>query len=181
MTHAVTRYVAFLRAINVGGHTVKMDRLRGLFDTLRLGDVKTFIASGNVLFDSASTSVDALETRIERHLYEALGYRVATFVRPLADLPAIAASHPFEGFEAHGHSLSVGFVKAPLSAEVRERLSALEMGYDEFHLHDRQAYWLCRGRMSDSKAWGALLDKALGASATFRNITTVRKLAALSR
>lgn len=57
-----------------------MDRLRGLFEALRLGDVKTFIASGNVLFDSASRLVDALKTRIERHLYEALGFPVATFV-----------------------------------------------------------------------------------------------------
>ena len=60
------------------------------------------------------------------------------------------------------------------------RRDVLEMGYDEFHLHDRQAYWLCRGRMTDSRVWGAPLDKALGAQVTFRNITTVRKLAALS-
>ena len=176
----MTRYVAFLRAINVGGHTVRMDRLRALFEALRLGNVETFIASGNVLFDTASKSLDALESRIERQLHEALGYPVTTFVRPLAHLSDIAASHPFEGFEAQGHSLSVGFFKQPLGDEVRARLSALEMGYDEFHLHERQAYWLCHGRMSDSKACGAPLDKALGVPVTFRNITTVRKLAALS-
>lgn len=176
----MTRYVALLRAINVGGHTVKMDRLRALFETLGLGAVKTFIASGNVLFDSVSPAVDSLESTIEKHLNEALGYEVATFLRPLAELPTIAASHPFEGFEAHGHSLSVGFLKEALGAVPRKRLAALELGYDEFHAHDRQVYWLCRGRMSDSRVWGAPLDKALGASVTFRNITTVRKLAAMS-
>ena len=102
----MTRYVAFLRAIDVGGHTVKMDRLRSLFETLGLGEVKTFMASGNVLFDSASKSVDAMESRIERHLHEALGYQVATFARPFSTLPAIAASHPFEGGEASGWAMT---------------------------------------------------------------------------
>ena len=174
------RYVALLRAINVGGHTVRMDRLRALFEELKLGNVSTFIASGNVLFDSASKSLATMESRIERHLEGALGYSVATFIRPIAELPVIAASHPFEAFEAHGHSLSVGFLKAPPGADVRQRLAALESGYDEFHLHDRQVYWLCHGRMSDSRAWGAPLDKALGTPVTFRNITTMRKLAAMS-
>lgn len=176
----MTRYVAFLRAINVGGHTVKMDRLRGLFEDLRLRNVSTFIASGNVLFDSASRSAAAMESRIERQLQDALGYPVATFLRPLSQLPVLAASHPFAGFEAQGHALSVGFLKAPLGADVRARLAALETGYDEFHVHDRQVYWLCHGRMSDSRAWGAPLDKALGTLVTFRNITTVRTLAVMS-
>lgn len=62
------RYVAFLRAINVGGRTVKMDRLREIFESLGLGDVETFIASGNVIFRSRSTKPQALEKKIERSL-----------------------------------------------------------------------------------------------------------------
>ena len=73
----------------------------------------------------------------------------------------------------------MGFLKETLGVESRKRLAALEPGYDEFHAHDRQVYWLCRGRVSDSKVWGAPLDKALAAPVSFRNITTVRKLAAM--
>ena len=174
----MTRYVALLRAINVGGHTVKMDRLRALFEEMGLANVETFIASGNVLFDSSSKSAATIESRTERHLEIALGYDVTTFVRPLAELGGIAASHPFESFERNGHALSVGFLKEALGADARQRLLALQAGYDEFHLHDREVYWLCHGKMSDSKAWGRPLDKALGAHITFRNVTTVRKLAA---
>jgi len=47
------RYVALLRGINLGGHTVKMDRLKKLFEELGLKNVETFIASGNVIFESA--------------------------------------------------------------------------------------------------------------------------------
>ena len=174
----MTRYVAFLRAINVGGHTVKMDRLRALFEELRLANVETFIASGNVLFNSSAASTMATEARIERHLERALGYAVPTFVRPLAGLAGVVASHPFEHFERDGHALSIGFLKGALAPAVRQKLMALHTGYDEFHLHDREVYWLCRGRVSDSKVWGSLLDKVLASPVTFRNVTTVRKLAA---
>ena len=49
------RYIAFLRALNVGGHTVKMDHLRSLFEALGFGGVESFIASGNIIFDTPST------------------------------------------------------------------------------------------------------------------------------
>ena len=74
-----TRFIALLRAINVGGHNVKMDRLRKLFESLGLSNVETFIASGNVIFDSLVESAETLEEKIERHLRESLGYEVATF------------------------------------------------------------------------------------------------------
>lgn len=174
----MTRHVAFLRAINVGGHTVKMDRLRALFEELRFANVETFIASGNVLFDTTSTVSVAMEARIERHLAAALGYEVATFVRPLVALPDIVAGHPFDSFERDGHSLTIGFLKDTLDADRCRALQALETGYDEFHPSGREVFWLCHGRISDSKAWGSALDRVLGKLVTFRNVTTVRKLAA---
>ena len=172
------RVVAFLRAINVGGHTVKMDRLRALFEELGLKNVETFIASGNVLFDATSADTTKLERRIEQHLEKALGYEVLTYIRPLASLASVATEHPFTSHEADGHALSIGFLKAELDAERSAALKALANGYDEFHLSNQQVYWLCHGRMSDSKLFGKTLDRALGAPATFRNVTTVRKLAA---
>ena len=77
----MTRFVAFLRAINVGGHTVTMDRLRQLLAELDLADIESFIASGNLVFRSGARKVDALERRIAAHLERGLGYEVATFVR----------------------------------------------------------------------------------------------------
>ena len=77
----MTLYIAFLRAINVGGRTVKMDRLRGLFEQVGYADVETFIASGNVIFRSPAEDTQALERQIEAHLAASLGYEVAAFVR----------------------------------------------------------------------------------------------------
>ena len=75
------RHIAFLRAVNVGGHMVKMDRLRALFAELKFRNVETLIASGNVIFEATTADAEALEQRIERHLRTSLGYEVATFLR----------------------------------------------------------------------------------------------------
>ena len=170
----MTSYVAFLRAINVGGHVVPMERLRALFEELKLREVATFIASGNVLFETASADEAKLEARIERRLADALGYEVTTFVRPVAALPAIVDAAPDEpGVQA----LTVAFLKGPPDAGAAERLAALRTPTDEFRLHGREMYWLCRTRISDSKVTGPRLERALGGPSTSRNITTVRRLA----
>ena len=89
------KYAAFLRAINVGGHVVKMDRLRTLFEAAGFRGVETVIASGNVVFESSRKSAGDLERAIETHLKKALGYPVATFVRSMPELAAIAELEPF--------------------------------------------------------------------------------------
>ncbi|MBK7317116.1 MAG: DUF1697 domain-containing protein [Anaerolineales bacterium] len=71
----MTRYFTFLRAINVGGHTVKMDVLRQLFESLGFSNVETFIASGNVIFEAKTADGKSLEKKIEKALKEALGLR----------------------------------------------------------------------------------------------------------
>jgi uncharacterized protein (DUF1697 family) len=171
------RYVAFLRAINVGGHTVKMDRLRELFEELGLRSVETFIASGNVLFSSPSKAGGALETRIERHLAKALGYDVATFVRDTGALEGVLGNHPYGDPLPDGHTLHVGLLKTSLGAAERKKLIGLRTAVDEFHVHEREAYWLCRGRFSDSLLPGGAVEKAVAMPATFRNVNTIRRLA----
>jgi uncharacterized protein (DUF1697 family) len=174
------RHLAFLRAINVGGRVVTMDRLRALCEAAGLRGVETFIASGNVLFDAPARGAGTLESRLERALADGLGYEVATFVRSPAEVAAAAAHAPFgAGAPAAGHTMHVGFLKAEPGAEARRRVEALATDYDALCVHGRELYWLCRGRSSDSTITNARLERALGAPATFRSVTTVRKLAAM--
>jgi uncharacterized protein (DUF1697 family) len=174
------KYVAFLRAINVGGHTVKMDYLRTLFEGLGFTNVETFIASGNVIFDSPSKSAKGLERKIESYLQETLGYAVATFIRSSAELAAIAQYKPFDDSElnAAGNTLYIGFMANVPSDIAKANLRALATKVDDFHLDGREVYWLCRKSFSQSEISGALLAKTLGMPATLRNVTTVKKLAA---
>jgi len=175
------RYIAFLRGINVGGHTVKMDRLRKILEDSGLEHVETFIASGNVIVESSKKGA-ALERHIEGHLRESLGYDVATFVRSDADLAAIAGYQPFpvEDIESAGASLYILFTHEPLSAERRRNVLELSTGTNEFHVHGREVYWLCRTKLSDSPLFKrGLTEKAIGVPTTSRNATTIRKLAAI--
>jgi uncharacterized protein (DUF1697 family) len=176
----ISRFIAFLRAINVGGHTVKMGDLRILFESLGLSNVETFIASGNVIFESPATNPQTLEKQIERRLHESLGYSVATFIRSAPELAAIAHHQPFPTSEldAAGNSLYIAFLPAPPNDKAQQQLIAFRTAVDDFHIHEREIYWLCRKKMSESAFSGALLEKTIGMPATLRNVTTVRKLAA---
>jgi uncharacterized protein (DUF1697 family) len=171
------RYIAFLRAINVGGRVVKMDRLRELFETMGLTNVETFIASGNVIFDSTARKGLSIERLVEDALRDALGYDVDTFVRTPREVAEAAEYQPFADMR-EVHSLSVGFMAQEPSPAAREAVTAYSTEVDQFHVHGRELYWLCRVRVSESKVTGPRLEKVVGMPSTMRNITTVRKLAA---
>jgi uncharacterized protein (DUF1697 family) len=177
------RHVAFLRAVNVGGHIVKMDRLRRLFEELRFGGVETFIASGNVIFEAPNGRAAGIERTIEAHLAGALGYEVATFVRTTGELAAIAAGVPAPAARAlaDGHSLFVAFLKSPPPVPVRRRVEAFRSAVDEPFVQGREIYWVRRGPFADSVLARDPLGKGLGLATTLRNITTVRRLAAKYR
>ena len=176
----MARHVAFLRAINVGGHTVRMADLRRSFEAIGLVGVETFIASGNVIFETTGTSPSALERRISATLQEDLGYRVDAFVRTLNDLAGIAEYAPFAGseIEAAGSRLFIAFVGKRPDSKLVERLAAVSSGIDSFEVHGREVYWLVRGRFSESRFSGALLERTLGMPATVRGAATVAKIAA---
>jgi uncharacterized protein (DUF1697 family) len=171
----VNRYVAFLRAVNIGGRVVKMDRLRRVFESQGYTGVQTFIASGNVVFESPDTPPRALERELEAAQLEAFGFPVVTFVRPLRELAAVAKHRPFRSDSGAG--LYIAFLKEAPPKAAQRNVLALANDVDDFRFRGREMYWQCRGRFSDSLVSGSLLAKALGVDATVRNSTTVRKMA----
>jgi uncharacterized protein (DUF1697 family) len=173
--------VAFLRGMNVGGHRVKMGELRALFEDAGFTDVSTFIASGNVIFEGGRADAADQEHAIEGFLAAALGYEVATFVRSFPELHEIASVPPFAAEELADPSwaLHVMFLRAPAEDAVREALRALESDRDEFRFHGREAYWLSRGKMSESPLFRGPLAKATAdLPHTARSIKSLRKLLA---
>jgi uncharacterized protein (DUF1697 family) len=173
------RYIAFLRAINVGGHTVKMDVLRQHFEALGHTKVETFIASGNVIFDAPGRKGEPIERAIEAALLAALGYEVTTFIRTPAELAAIAVRQPFADYDPKaGDGLYVSFVKSALGSAALKALEGLKNPIDDFYHHGREIYWLRRRRVGESTFSGAQLERAIRGPASARNITTVSKMAA---
>jgi uncharacterized protein (DUF1697 family) len=173
------RYVAFLRAINVGGHTVRMEVLRRQFETIGATNVETFIASGNVIFDTARRNAAALERAIEDHLRTALGFPVATFLRTIPELAAVAAHAPFPESEfTAGATMYVAFLKKAPGSDVHAAVAALCNPVDDLAVHERELYWLRRNYAGESMLAPSAFDKAKLGDSTTRNVTTVRKLAA---
>jgi uncharacterized protein (DUF1697 family) len=173
------RYSAFLRAINVGGHTVKMDALRRQFEALGFTGVETFIASGNVIFETAAKNTRLLEKKIMQQLHEALGYEVATFIRTEAELATISQYQPFPpSVMKTAQALNVAFLAEALDAASQMKLAALKTDIDDFHAQGREVYWLCRKKQSESKFSNVMLEKTIGQAATMRGINTIQRMAA---
>ncbi len=176
------RYVAFLRGINLGKRRVQMSRLAELFEAMRFQEVRTFIASGNVIFQSQSagrTDAADLEKTIGAHLAANLGYEVSTFVRTAEEVAAVARLPVFEEDGQDAITVHVAFLREPLERKAAAMLESVANGYDRFRVIGREFYWLCRGRMSDSVIWETPEVKALKLPVnTMRNIGSVRKLVA---
>jgi uncharacterized protein (DUF1697 family) len=174
-------YVALLRGINLGNRRIKSDPLRALFEAMKFANVSTFIASGNVIFDSPSRDVAKLEKSIEGFLEQKLGYEVDTFVRTRDEIATVVAFRPFPraDMEAPESTVHVGFWKEPPSAAQARGLLACRTDVDEFCVEGREFYWLCRIKNHESKVWTSPQMRALKLpTSTARNLTSLRKLAA---
>jgi uncharacterized protein (DUF1697 family) len=101
----MTRYAAFLRGVNLGKRTVKSAELKTAFEAMGFENVKTLLASGNVLFDAASDK--GLKTRIEAGLKAQFGFEVGTVLRSLDELRAMVKSDPFKRQEGEDAKLHV--------------------------------------------------------------------------
>ncbi len=174
------RMVAFLRAVNVGGRTVKSPQLIETFYSLGFENVTTFLASGNVLFSGSSKAVHKLRGRIESQLLADLGFQTDVILRSMDQVAAIAEKNPFQLTEVESVNYTVNaalFLEPPSSAMQKEVLK-LKGDYDDFAFDGSEMYWLCRGKkMSASPLFNNnRFAKATSEINTMRNIRTMQRL-----
>ena len=156
-----------------------MEILRQLFVSSGFSNVETFIASGNVIFQSSEVNTAALEEQIAVSLNKALGFEVATFIRTDAALARIPEDLPFSpGRLKAAAALNVAFVHKPLDDELVQRLMIRKTDIDTFAVQGREVYWLCLKKQSESKFSNAALEKTLGKPTTMRGINTIKKMVA---
>ena len=122
----MTRYAVFLRGVNVGGVNLKMADVATTFRQAGFDDVKTLLASGNVVLSSAARAA-TVRTKAEAALRESFGYDAWVLVYPMSELKTISADYPFER-EVEGHHSYITFVSDP---DVLDELAALEPAGDE--------------------------------------------------
>lgn len=173
----MSRQVAFLRGINLGKRRIAMSDLAELFRELGLKNVETFIASGNVLFDSRATR-PKLEQQIAAHLETALGYQVDTFVRTLDQVTEISAAK-HDAVASDVSTIHVGFLQQAPSQQLVRAWEAIVTNMDRFRVLGDHFYWYCDRRITESKVFSSAAFKSLAIpTMTMRNITSIRKLVA---
>lgn len=163
------QYIAFLRAINVGGRFLKMATLAEHVRTLGHANVVTYINSGNVLFQSRQLSPARLEQAMEAALEPLLGFRSEAFVRTVPQLQTIAAkAEALRSRIGPDGDINVAFLQRPLTADDEAAIAPLRNAQDDFVLDGQELYWLCQSRQSASKFSNAVLERKLRTRTTFR-------------
>ena len=165
-----------LRAVNVGGTTIKMDRLRALFAELGYTNVSTYIQSGNVLFTTtAGGSVDHAAA-IERRVAEEIGVSVSALLRSGAQLAQVVSANPFVAQGADPAKLHVTFLAA---APEQAQVSAVEVpdvAPDAFRIVGQEVYLHLPGGYGTTKLSNTFWERRLRMAATTRNWRTVTTL-----
>jgi uncharacterized protein (DUF1697 family) len=173
----MSKTLAFLRGMNIGGHRAEMSEIKRIFEGIGFTEVETFIASGNVIFEAGKIKTPRL--KIEAALEKALGYEVQTFLRSAEEVAAIAAFKPFpEAVMAQAKSLVVGLHESQLGEAASKALKVHETGSDHFRVHGREVYWLSFKGQSGSDFFKVGFEKVLKQPSTTRSLTTMGKLAA---
>ncbi|MEO6392396.1 MAG: DUF1697 domain-containing protein [Pyrinomonadaceae bacterium] len=173
------RYVALLRAINVGKRIVKMEPLRAIFVDLGMRDVTTFINSGNVLFTSNVKDRAKLTATLETGLERALGFAVPVFLRTGDEMAAAAAQVPRARLDADPSlKLYVTYFGEKPTAVAARGVKALSNETIEHWVNERELYSLIIPP-GDAVFSAASVEKVIGLRGTARNWKSTIKLAGL--
>lgn len=171
------KYVAFLRAINLGGHNkIKMETLREMFAALRFENVKTYINSGNVIFETAKTDDKKLAAKIESAIEKEFALKIKVMARTIDEIKDIIANNPFAGQFEKEKDLHVLFLDEELPEEKRELLLSNKNENEMFAVSRREIFCLLRVSVLDSLLGKDYIGKKLKVSATARNWRTVNKI-----
>jgi len=177
-------YVAMLRGINVSGSKpVKMDALRASFEALGFKNVRTYVQSGNVVFDAKERAAAPLGPKIVARIKRDFGFDVPVLVLGAAELGKVVDENPFlrqRGQEIDATKLHVTFLAAAPAAAGLKKMEGVSSGRDAFRCLGTSIYLLCPDGYGNTKLSNNAFERALGAAATTRNWKTVTTLASLA-
>jgi uncharacterized protein (DUF1697 family) len=171
-------FISMLRGINVGGQKmIRMETLRGIYEGSGFTNVRTYVQSGNVVFESTEGEAAALTKRIEAQIERSCGYSVSVFIREGRDLQRILTSNPFlRGRNEDPSKLHVTFLYQPPPEPAWSNLKAPGDGPDEFARGEQEIYLFCPNGYGKTKLSNSFFERKLGMPVTTRNWNTVNAL-----
>jgi uncharacterized protein (DUF1697 family) len=171
------KYVAFLRGINVGGkNKIKMETLREVCSAIGFENVKTYINSGNIIFETSKSDEKKLAEKIEKAIEKEFGLNIKTMVRSIEEIKNIVENNPFDGQFENDKDLHVFFLDEDLPDEKCELLLAQANENEMYFVRNLEIFCLLRISVLDSLMGKDYIGKKLKVSATARNWRTVNKV-----
>ena len=171
------KYIAFLRGINIGSHQVKMEQLRELFRELGFADVRSYIQTGNVFFETTETNRASLTRKIEQHLCAALGYEVPTFLRTFPEVENALQLEPFSHLEAASDTrFLITFIPQPLPEDFKLPFSSPKNDFEILEATSSEVFIVMRlinGRPNNPAAF---IEKICKVKTTTRFFGTTVKI-----
>jgi uncharacterized protein (DUF1697 family) len=175
-----TTHIALLRGVNVGNNMLKMERLRAILADLGFADVRTYLQSGNALFEAKGTPAD-LAAMIERTVSEATRLPVSVIIRTPAQLQSVIAANPFaKEAAAAPKTVHVTFLGGAVSKSGLAAIGRVPAGADRWRTAGSEIYLCCPDGYARTKLSNTALERALGVRATTRNWNTVTALHAMA-
>ncbi len=171
------KYIAFLRGINVGGkNKIKMETLREVCAALGYSNVKTYINSGNIIFETAKTDDQKLAAKIETAIETEFGLKIKVITRSIDEIKNIVAENPFAGQFENDKDVHVFFLDEELPDEKHAMLLSNNSENEMYSVRNREIFCLLRVSVLDSLIGKDYIGKKLKVSATARNWRTVNKI-----
>lgn len=172
-----TQFIAFLRGINVGGHTVKMEELRRLLTEFGLQEVRTYIQTGNVFFVADSKERKALSEKLPIYLQEKLGWPVPVFLRTQEELEKVVARQAFQGQNITPETrLLVLFLEKPLPAGAELVPASPRESFELLHHTPGEAFVVMHLTQGKPGNPAALLERKYKLKTTVRFFGTTAKI-----
>lgn len=177
----MNRKIGILRGINVGGkRKILMADLKSMCEKLGLKNVKTYIQSGNLIFNSDRKNAE-LESDLEKAITEKFEFDVPVIVRTEKELENSISNNPFFDKDADINQLHLTFLKEKPNKENLEKILTFNYEPDKFKIEDKDAFIFCAGKYHESKLTNNFFEKQLKFGATTRNWKTILKLSELSK
>jgi uncharacterized protein (DUF1697 family) len=174
----MNRYISMLRGINVGGQRkLRMETLREVYQAAGFSNIRTYVQSGNLVFDGPEKDIPALTNDIEAKLRQTCGFHVEVFIRLPGEFMHILENNPFlRGRNEEPSKLHVTFLFQPPAEAAWGKLIAPMGISDEFYPGEQEIYLFCPNGYGKTKLSNSFFERKLGVLATTRNWNTVNAL-----
>jgi uncharacterized protein (DUF1697 family) len=176
-------YIAMLRGINVSGHKIiKMEQLRASFAAMGFSNTKTYIQSGNLIFEASNDSTASLSEKISQGILGDFGISVPVTLKTAQEIGQIIKRNPFPGMPGIDHSkLHVTFLCGDPPPKALEQLLPLASKPEQVRIIGQEIFLYCPNGYGISKLSNTAIEKKLRVGATTRNWKTVNTLLAMAQ